>query len=161
MRMVFGFLLLLAPVFADGVPREEYQARRTQLRKSLDGVLVLFARADDDLRDYVQEPNFLYLTGWHDPGAVLMMTADEEILFLPPRSKTAEIFLWAGHGPERQRCVREDGISGGAAEVGDRDYVFAADREGSEDLWCAGRYTAGETERSSRRFMKIWAMLRL
>ena len=75
MRMVLGFLLLLAPAFADGIPREEYQARRTELRKSLDGVLVLFARADDDLRDYIQEPNFLYLTGWRDPGAVLMMTA--------------------------------------------------------------------------------------
>jgi Xaa-Pro aminopeptidase len=90
--MVLGFLLLAAPAFADGIPREEYQARRTQLRKSLDGVLVLFSRAEDDVRDYVQEPNFLYLTGWRDPGAVLMMTATEEILFLPARSKTAEIF---------------------------------------------------------------------
>jgi len=92
MRIVLGFLLLVAPAFADGIPREEYQARRAQLRKSLDGVLVLFARADDDLRDYIQEPNFLYLTGWRDPGAVLMMTADEEILFLPARNRTAEIF---------------------------------------------------------------------
>src|SRR5580698_3670749 len=92
MRMVFGLLLLLAPAFAEGIPREEYQARRTQLRKSLDGVLVLFARADDDLRDYIQEPNFLYLTGWRDPGAILMMTANEEILFLPPRNRTSEIF---------------------------------------------------------------------
>jgi Xaa-Pro aminopeptidase len=90
--MVFGLLLLLAPAFAGGIPREEYQARRTQLRKSLDGVLVLFARADDDLRDYIQEPNFLYLTGWRDPGAILMMTANEEILFLPPRNRTSEIF---------------------------------------------------------------------
>jgi Xaa-Pro aminopeptidase len=92
MRMVLGFLLLLAPAFADGIPREEYQARRLQLRKTLDGVLVLFARADDDLRDYIQEPNFLYLTGWRDPGAVLIMTANEEILFLPPRNRTSEIF---------------------------------------------------------------------
>jgi Xaa-Pro aminopeptidase len=94
--MVVGLMLLVAPavapVYAQGIPREEYQARRIQLRKSLDGVLVLFARADDDLRDYIQEPNFLYLTGWRDPGAVLMMTADEEILFLPPRSRTAEVF---------------------------------------------------------------------
>src|SRR5271168_4852677 len=92
MRRLLGFLLLAAPVIADGIPREEYQARRTQLRKSLDGVLVLFARSDDDLRDYIQEPNFLYLTGWRDPGAVLMMTATEEILLLPPRNRTAEIF---------------------------------------------------------------------
>jgi Xaa-Pro aminopeptidase len=90
--MLLGLVLLVAPVFAEGIPREEYQARRAQLRKSLDGVLVLFARADDDLRDYVQEPNFLYLTGWRDPGAVLMMTANEEILFLPSRNRTSEIF---------------------------------------------------------------------
>jgi Xaa-Pro aminopeptidase len=90
--MLLGFLLLAAPVFGDGIPLGEYQARRMELRKSLDGVLVLFARADDDVRDYLQEPNFLYLTGWRDPGAVLMMTADEEILFLPPRSRTAEVF---------------------------------------------------------------------
>jgi Xaa-Pro aminopeptidase len=92
MRTLLGFLLLMVPAFGDGIPREEYQARRTQLRKTLDGVLVLFARADDDLRDYIQEPNFLYLTGWRDPGAVLMMTADEEILFLPARNRTSEIF---------------------------------------------------------------------
>ena len=92
MRMVLGFLLLLAPAFSEGVPHEEYQARRALLRKTLDGVVVLFARADEELRDYIQEPNFLYLTGWRDPGAVLMMSATEEILFLPPRSKTAEIF---------------------------------------------------------------------
>lgn len=92
MRMVLGFLLLLAPAFGDGIPRDEYQNRRAQLRKSLDGVLVLFSRAEDDVRDYVQEPNFLYLTGWRDPGAALMMTSTEEILLLPPRNRTAEIF---------------------------------------------------------------------
>jgi Xaa-Pro aminopeptidase len=90
--MVLGFLLLLAPAFGDGIPRDEYQNRRAQLRKSLDGVLVLFSRAEDDVRDYVQEPNFLYLTGWRDPGAALMMTSTEEILLLPPRNRTAEIF---------------------------------------------------------------------
>jgi Xaa-Pro aminopeptidase len=92
MRMLVGLLLLITPVFGDGIPADDYQARRAQLRKSLDGVLVLFAKSDDDLRDYIQEPNFLYLTGWRDPGAVLMMTASEEILFLPPRNKTSEIF---------------------------------------------------------------------
>lgn len=90
--MLLGLLLLTAPAFADGIPRQEFQARRAELRKNLDGVVVLFARADDDLRDYVQEPNFLYLTGWHDPGAALMMTASEEILFLPKRNRVSEIF---------------------------------------------------------------------
>jgi len=91
--MLLSLLLLMAaPLFADGIPQAEYQARRAELRKALDGTLVLFAKADDDLRDYVQEPNFLYLTGWRDPGAALMMTATEEILFLPAKTRTAEIF---------------------------------------------------------------------
>jgi Xaa-Pro aminopeptidase len=111
MRMVLGFLLLIAPVFADGIPREEYQARRTELRKSLDGVLVLFARADDDLRDYIQEPNFLYLTGWRDPGAVLIMTAKEEILFLPPRNRTAEIFYGRVTDPNDADVFEKTGFS--------------------------------------------------
>jgi Xaa-Pro aminopeptidase len=109
--MVFGLLLLVAPAFADGIPREEYQARRVELRKTLDGVLVLFARADDDLRDYIQEPNFLYLTGWRDPGAVLMMTATEEILFLPARSKTAEIFYGRVTDPNDSDVFQKTGFS--------------------------------------------------
>ena len=92
MRMFLGLVLIAAPAFADGIPREEYQGRRAELRKSLDGVLVLFARTDDDLRDYIQEPNFLYLTGWRDPGAALLMTANEEILLIPKRNRTSEIF---------------------------------------------------------------------
>ncbi|MGA3188247.1 MAG: Xaa-Pro peptidase family protein [Bryobacteraceae bacterium] len=110
MRMVLGLLLLIAPAFADGIPREEYQARRTQLRKSLDGVLVLFAKADDDLRDYIQEPNFLYLTGWRDPGAVLMMTANEEILFLPLRNRTAEIFYGRVIDPNDKDVFQKTGF---------------------------------------------------
>jgi len=108
--MVLGLLLLIAPAFADGIAREEYQARRTQLRKSLDGVLVLFAKADDNLRDYIQEPNFLYLTGWRDPGAVLMMTADDEILFLPLRNKTSEIFYGRTIDPNDKDVFEKTGF---------------------------------------------------
>ena len=111
MRVLVGFLLLIAPVFGDGIPREEYKARRAQLRKTLDGVLVLFAKADDDLRDYIQEPNFLYLTGWRDPGAVLMMTANEEILFLPPRNRTSEIFYGRVIDPNDKDVFEKTGFN--------------------------------------------------
>ena len=106
-----GVLLLIAPAFADGIPREEYQARRTQLRKTLDGVLVLFAKADDDLRDYIQEPNFLYLTGWRDPGAVLMMTANDEILFLPLRNRTSENFYGRVIDPNDKDVFEKTGFN--------------------------------------------------
>ena len=38
MRMVLGFLLLAAPAFAEGIPREEYQARRDRVVERLRGI---------------------------------------------------------------------------------------------------------------------------
>lgn len=109
--MLLGLVLLSAPAFGDGIPRAEYQARRAELRKHLDGVLVLFAKADDDLRDYIQEPNFLYLTGWRDPGAALMITAKEEILFLPKRNRTSEIFYGRVIDPSDKDVSEKTGFS--------------------------------------------------
>ena len=110
MRVLLGLLLAVAPAFSEGIPKDEFPARRAELRKSLDGVLVLFAKADDDLRDYIQEPNFLYLTGWREPGAVLMMTANEEILFLPPRNRTAEIFYGRSIDPNDADVFEKTGF---------------------------------------------------
>ena len=92
----------------------QFQTRRTALRKSLaDGLIVLFGRAerDEDLRTgFFQESNFYYLTGWKEPGAILMLAPvpDEpsapgyaakvrlprEILFVPERNPEEE--KWTG-----------------------------------------------------------------
>jgi Xaa-Pro aminopeptidase len=97
MRVFLGMLVALAQLFADGIPRDEYRSRRAELKKSLDGVMVLFGASEpEDLRQqYLQETNFLYLSGWHEPSAVMMLTKNEEILFVPERSRTTEIFM--GH----------------------------------------------------------------
>ena len=97
MRVFVGLLLALAPLFGDGIPHDEYRTRRAELKKSLDGVMVLFgANESDDLRTpYLQETNFLYLSGWKEPGAVMMLTKNEEILFLPERNRHTETFY--GH----------------------------------------------------------------
>lgn len=65
-----------------------------ELRKSLDGVLVLFgANEPEDLHlSFFQETNFLYLSGWREPGAAMMLTKNEEIIFLPERDLRAENF---------------------------------------------------------------------
>ena len=64
---------------------------------------MLFGRAEkesDDLRSaFFQEPNFYYLTGWLEPGAVLLIEpraegGPREILFLPKRNETQE--KWTG-----------------------------------------------------------------
>jgi Xaa-Pro aminopeptidase len=94
MRLTLALLACLAPVFAAGIPPDDYKARRADLRKSLDGVMILFgADEPEDLHDaFFQESNFLYLTGWREPGAVMLLTPMEEVLFLPPRDAQAENF---------------------------------------------------------------------
>jgi Xaa-Pro aminopeptidase len=88
------------PLFAaPAIPAAEYKQRRAALRKDLtDGIIVLFGRTEKehgDLRSsFFQEPNFYYLTGWSEPGAILVLSADEEILLLPRRNKEQE--HWTG-----------------------------------------------------------------
>ncbi len=100
---------------SEGHPRTPYRARREQLRQELgDGVAVLFGRGEkdtDDLRTgFFQEPNFQYLTGWIEPGAILLLAPlsedrnspghearaalPREILFLPRRNPDQE--KWTG-----------------------------------------------------------------
>ncbi|HKX00716.1 MAG TPA: Xaa-Pro peptidase family protein [Bryobacteraceae bacterium] len=109
----------------------EYQSRRAALRKALaDGVTVLMGRAerDEDLRTgFFQESNFYYLTGWTEPGAILVLAPlpddaktpgyaakaalPREILFLPERNPERE--KWTGRklGPEDQNIREVTGFS--------------------------------------------------
>jgi Xaa-Pro aminopeptidase len=109
--LVFAFL-------APGWEREPWQVfagRRARLLEKLpDGVIVLFgytAAEGESLRSpFRQESNFYYLTGWNEPGAILMLTPPlkernsplfqkisqmpREILFLPGRNPREE--RWTG-----------------------------------------------------------------
>jgi Xaa-Pro aminopeptidase len=87
----------VAPGLAgSAIPQEEYRLHRAELRKAVtDGVVVLFGRTegkgDDALTGFRQEPNFFYLTGWEEPGAILVMAPPAtEILFLPPHNLKGE-----------------------------------------------------------------------
>jgi len=96
------FLLTLALNLGAAVS-PDYAARRAKLRESIpDGVLVLFgAKESEDLHyGFFQETNFLYLTGWEEPGAILVMTPEKEIFFLPKRLPSEE--KWTGRklGPD-------------------------------------------------------------
>jgi Xaa-Pro aminopeptidase len=66
----------------------EYAGRRAALARELPGsAIVLFGRTALDCEDnrtgFRQEPNFLYLSGWQEPGAVLLIAPGADILFLP------------------------------------------------------------------------------
>jgi Xaa-Pro aminopeptidase len=89
------FAMAAACVWAgDAIPRDEYQARRAELRKKLEGALVLFGwnEGHDEVYRTPQGSNFMYLTGWTEPGAVLLLTPAEEKFFLPKRNARSEIY---------------------------------------------------------------------
>jgi Xaa-Pro aminopeptidase len=104
-----------------------YRARRAELAKSApDGVIVVFGQPDresDDLRNgFYQDPNFYYLTGWKQPGAILLIDTSHEILFLPK------------HNPDREKWTGTRAAAGDS-EIGSLtgfETVLAADRFESE-----------------------------
>ena len=67
-------------------------------------MVVLFgAKESEDLHyTFFQEPNFFYLTGWQEPGAIVVVTPakDGDVLFVPPRVPAEE--KWTGRklGPD-------------------------------------------------------------
>jgi Xaa-Pro aminopeptidase len=86
---------LIVPALLPGaIPLSEYHQRRGKLRKDLKGSLVLFGNNDDAelVGRFQQESNFYYLTGWTEPGARLLMTHDDELLFLPHHNELLERF---------------------------------------------------------------------
>ena len=103
-RLMRGLRLILLLAWAaaaalaqPGIPQEEYRARRAELRKTLpEGVVAVFGRAekrdpDETTPAFRQDPSFLYLTGWEEPGAVLLLWPPSgEALFLPPRDERVD-----------------------------------------------------------------------
>jgi Xaa-Pro aminopeptidase len=112
MRIVLGLALSIATLFADGISRDEYRSRRADVRKSLDGLMVLFgANEPEDLHvSFFQDPNFLYLSGWREPGAVMMLSQSEEILFLPERNARMEIFTGRKLGADDKDAPERTGF---------------------------------------------------
>lgn len=101
-----GVLCALAaamfPLCADPIPQSEYHQRRVDLRKKLDGTMVLFGYREgpDEVYRHAQNSDFYYLTGWTQPGAVLLLSPSEEILFLPHRNARLETYMGKRIAPE-------------------------------------------------------------
>jgi Xaa-Pro aminopeptidase len=112
MRLALTLVVSAASLMAVGISPREYQERRAGLRASLDGVMVLFGAEDsDDLHtSFFQESNFLYLSGWREPGAVMMLTRQTEILFLPPRELRMELYTGRKLGPDAPDAPQRTGF---------------------------------------------------
>lgn len=87
--------ILAASVLAGEITRDEFRSRRAALTKTLGGVIVLFGQreSNDEIFRFEQEPNFFYLSGWTEPGAILLITPTTDALFLPHHDERAERFL--------------------------------------------------------------------
>jgi Xaa-Pro aminopeptidase len=84
---------------APSIPISEYKQRRAALKSAVgDSVIILFGRTERDGGEvrtgFFQEPNFYYLTGWAEPGAILVLTPKSEVLLLPRRDSVQE--QWTG-----------------------------------------------------------------
>ncbi|HLY17502.1 MAG TPA: Xaa-Pro peptidase family protein [Bryobacteraceae bacterium] len=112
-------VLTACPGFAAPAPGE-YRSRRAALAEKLhDGMLVLFGRTDkgeENIRTgFFQEANFYYLTGWREPGAILLIAPPQDgkprdILFLPHRRPDQE--RWTGRkiGPDDDNVTQLTGF---------------------------------------------------
>lgn len=92
MRTTIVFLAALFALGATPITQKEVKGRREALRSKLDGTIVLFGRTEgnDDVYGFLQDPDFFYLTGWTEPGAVLVVTPSHETLFLPHHDERRE-----------------------------------------------------------------------
>lgn len=126
--MRFGLLFFVLVLQLSAAISPEFATRREKLRKSIpDGVLVLFgSKESEDLHEgFFQDSNFDYLTGWEEPGAILIVTpapeknepgfasrseVPREILFLPQRIPSQE--KWTGRklGPDDSNAVESTGF---------------------------------------------------
>jgi Xaa-Pro aminopeptidase len=169
MRWILSLLLCATSLFAQGIPRQEYQKRRADLRHSLEGVMVLLGAVEsDDLHNsFFQESNFLYLSGWREPGAVMMLTPREEILFLPPRDLHQELYTGRKLGPDDADAPEKTGFAKvlpraametqflRLIETSDRIYTLPDDREAQKLKALAVFHESGDTERVLGRLRMI------
>ncbi len=101
----FTFVLIAIFTFVTNVyslPKETFKQRRAKLMEMIgDGIAVLYGKSGGGDGDFKQDPNFYYLTGNEEPGAILILAPKEksrkEVLLLPARNPEDE--RWTGERP--------------------------------------------------------------
>ncbi|HXP84612.1 MAG TPA: Xaa-Pro peptidase family protein [Bryobacteraceae bacterium] len=169
MRWILSLSLCVSSLYAQGIPRQEYQKRRADLRKTLDGVMVLFGAVEsDDLHaGFFQESSFLYLSGWREPGAVIMLTPKEEIFFVPPRDTHQELYTGRKLGAEDADAVEKTGFAKvlpkaalesqflRLMETSNRIYTLPGDRDAQKLRALAVFHDSGDAEKALGRLRMI------
>ncbi len=133
MRKLFFAVVLcsiyfnLAAYGLDRQPASDYHVRREKLASKLEGGIALVfapreAEGPNDLYGYRPDNNFYYLTGWTEPGAVLLVASSleakgdtiarpyTEILFLPEQNATQERWTGPKLGPDDAKAAQLTGV---------------------------------------------------
>jgi len=121
-RIWAAFCLMGVAAFAvdapAGIQPDEYRLRRAKVRERLakeKAILVLVGADEDERGDlrgrFFQEANFYYLSGWSEPGARLILTPNEEYLFLPPRSEVKERYTGPKLAPGDRNATGKTGFA--------------------------------------------------
>jgi Xaa-Pro aminopeptidase len=99
--VLFGAILVSAPPAQSQIPEAEYAQRRAAVAERMrDGFMVVEGapEPEHDYEDFVQDPNFLYLTGLREQEAVLVLVKQggvvTQTLFVAPRDPAREV--WSG-----------------------------------------------------------------
>jgi Xaa-Pro aminopeptidase len=148
---VLAFLLVPFAHSLEKQPSSVYHARRVALAAKLHGgVAVLFAaeEAQLDFMPYRQDEDFYYLTGWNEPGAVLLIVSDapeaqtprayKEILFLPTRDLRMEKYTGAkldAASPGAAQATGVDAVQQMTEMPGVLNGLIAADRKLARNVW--------------------------
>ncbi|MGH8915025.1 MAG: aminopeptidase P N-terminal domain-containing protein, partial [Acidimicrobiia bacterium] len=121
---------------------DQFAMRRARLAEEVgdEGIAIIPAavevtRSNDTEFDFHQDPDFLYLTGFHEPDAVAVITPGHKngdyTLFVRPRDPEME--AWTGYrvGTEGAKRFGADK----AYEIAELDEVLTRYMVGREVLW--------------------------
>ncbi len=147
------------------IERKEYQARRQWLMEQMgpDAMAVVAAaprcyRSHDVPWPYRQDSDFLYLTGFAEPDAVLVLLpgrkAGEQILFCQPASE--ENRLWHGEVTGLEAAVERLGVDD-AFPIEDLDDILPGLLEHRHSLY----YSLGRHQELDQRLMEWTRRLRI
>ena len=149
MRAVFLFAAFAA-AFAGPVNEiapSEHASRRAALRKALpDAVIAIAGDTEPDrggLRSpFFQDSNFLYLTGWREPGAILLLAPEGEFLFIPKRNEIRDRYTGRKAAPDDPNIAAASGFEH-VLETGEfAAKLKALAPEGRAVYWLPGLATA-------------------
>jgi len=151
--LALAILMLASPLARslEKQPAEAYRARRLALAAKLHGgMAVLFAAEEPqlDLTPYRQDENFYYLTGWNEPGAALLIVADEpkaatprkytETLFLPTRDLRMEKYTGPkldAASPDVAKAAGVDSVEPMTALPSTLNRLIDVDRRLANNIW--------------------------